>query len=75
MFPGGSAVEICLQSRKVGSILRYQKGDVSSIPGPGKIPRKRKWQVTSVFLPSKSDGQRSLVGYSLWGCKELNTTW
>ena len=34
----------------------------------------RKWQSTPVLLPGKSHGQRSLVGYSLWGRKELNTT-
>ena len=26
------------------------------------------------FLPGKSHGQRSLAGYSPWGCKELDTT-
>ena len=31
---------------------------------------RRKWQPTPVFLPGKSHGQRSLVGYSLWGRKE-----
>ena len=30
----------------------------------GKIPWRRKWQSTSVFLPGKSRGQRSLVGYT-----------
>ena len=30
---------------------------------------RRKWQSTPVFLPGKSHGQRSLVGYSPWGCK------
>ena len=29
---------------------------------------------TPVFLPEKSHGQRNLVGYSPWGCKELDTT-
>ena len=29
-----------------------------------------KWQSTPVFLPGKSHGQRSLVGYSPWGRKE-----
>ena len=29
---------------------------------------------TEVFLPGKSHGQRSLVGYSLWGCKESEMT-
>jgi len=40
----------------------------------GKIPWRRKWQPTPVFLPGKSHGQRSLVGYSPWGHKELDTT-
>ena len=35
---------------------------------------KRKWQPTPVFLPGKSHGQRGLVGYSPWGCKELDMT-
>ena len=37
-------------------------GDVDSIPGPGKIPWRRKWQSTPVFLPEKSHRQRSLEG-------------
>ena len=39
-----------------------------------KIPWRRKWQPAPVFLPWKPHGQRSLVGYSLWGRKELETT-
>ena len=35
---------------------------------------EKKWQPTLVFLPGKSHGQRSLVGYSPWGLKELDTT-
>ena len=31
-------------------------------------------QSTPVLLPGKSHGQRSLVGYSPWGCKESDTT-
>jgi len=31
----------------------------------GKIPWRRKWQPTPVFLLGESHGQRSLVGYSL----------
>ena len=42
-------------------------------PWVGKIPW-RKWQPTPVFLPGKSHGQRSLAGYSPWGCKELDST-
>ena len=30
----------------------------------GKIPRRRAWQPTPVFLPGESHGQRSLAGYS-----------
>ena len=36
-----------------------------------KIPWRRKWQPTPVFLPGKSHGQRSLAGYSPWGSKRL----
>ena len=39
-----------------------------------KMPWRKKWQPIPVFLPGKSHGQRSLVGYSPWGCKELDTT-
>ena len=35
---------------------------------------RRKWQSTPVLLPGKSQGQRSLVGYSPWGRKESDTT-
>ena len=35
---------------------------------------RRKWQPTPVFLPGESHGQRALVGYGLWGCKELDMT-
>ena len=41
-------------------------------PWVGKIPWRRKWQPTPVFLPGKSHRQ-SLVGYSLWGHKESDT--
>ena len=37
-------------------------------------PWRRKWQSTPVFLHGESHGQRSLVGYSPWGHKELDTT-
>ena len=35
---------------------------------------RRKWQPTPVLLPGESHGGRSLIGYSPWGCKELDTT-
>ena len=43
-------------------------------PWLGKIPWRRKWQPSPVFLPGKSHGWRSLAGYSPWGHKELDTT-
>ena len=42
-------------------------------PWVGKIPWRRKWQPTPVFLPGKSHGWRRLVGYSPWGRKESDT--
>ena len=48
--------------------------DVGLIPAVGKIPWRRAWQPTPVFLPGESHGQRSLAGYSPWGHKELNMT-
>ena len=36
-------------------------------PWVGKIPWRRKWQPSPVFLPGKSHGQRNLAGYSQWG--------
>ena len=43
-------------------------------PRVRKIPWRREWQSTPVFLPGKSHGQRSVVGYSPWGCKESDMT-
>ena len=40
-------------------------------PWVGKIPWRRKWQPTPVFLPGKSHGQRSLAGYSPLGLKRV----
>ena len=42
-------------------------------PWVGKIPWRRKWQPTPVFLPGEPHGQRSLEGYSPWGHKESDT--
>ena len=35
---------------------------------------RRKWQPTAAFLPGESQGQRSLVGFRLWGRTESDTT-
>ena len=45
-------------------------------PWVGKIPWRRKWQPTPIFLPRKSHWQSRLVGDSLWSCKSQTwTTW
>ena len=43
-------------------------------PWVGKMPWRRAWQPTLVFLPGKSYGQRSLAGYSPWDHKESDLT-
>ena len=40
----------------------------------GKIPWRRTWQPTPLLLPWESHGQRSLMGYSPYSCKELHMT-
>ena len=60
-FPGDSAEkESTCQFRRCGFN-----------PWIGKIPWRREWQPTPVFLPGKSHGQRSLMGYSPWGSKSV----
>ena len=56
-------LRICLQWRRPGFD-----------PWIRKIPRRREWLPTPVFLTGISHGQRSLVGYSPWGRKESDTT-
>ena len=54
---------ICLQCRRPGCH-----------PWVGKIPWRRIWQPTPVFLPREFRGQRRLVGYRPWGHKESDLT-
>ena len=51
---------------------RCKKGRFN--PWVEKIPWRRKWQPTPVFLPGQSHGQRCLVGCTTWSHKELETT-
>ena len=43
-------------------------------PWFGTIPWRREWIPTPVFSPGECHGQRSLVGYSPWGCEESYIT-
>ena len=67
VFPGGASGEepVC-QCRR----LKRHGFD----PWVGKIPWRRAWRLTPLFLPGESYGQKSLAGYSPWGCEELDTT-
>ena len=49
----------------VKNLCAMQETQVQSLLG--KIPLRREWKPTPVFLPGESHGQRSLVGYSSWG--------
>ena len=64
-FPGSSVVKN----------LPANAGDVGLICGLGRSPGEGNGNPLQYsFLPGKSHGQRSLVGYSLWGLKESGMT-
>ena len=66
-FPGGnSGKEPSAQWKSLKRQAFY--------PWVRKIPWRRKWQLTPVFLPGKVHGQRSLAVYSPWGHKESYMT-
>ena len=63
-FSGGtSGKEFACQCRRCGFD-----------PWVRKIPWRKKQQSSPVFLPGESHRQRSLGGYSLWGCEESDMT-
>ena len=83
--PGSWLGSISISSRTFHHLPRWRSSKESAYqcrthrrcrfdPWVRKIPWRRKWQPTSVFLHGKSQGQRSLVGYSSWGHKESDTT-
>ena len=55
-FPPGSGVKNLLAVQESGRSHGFD-------PWVGKIPWRRNWQPTPVFLPGESHGQRSLMGY------------
>ena len=67
---------VCTPSSLVAQTVKHllQCGRPGFDPWIGKIPWRRKWEPTPVFLSEKSHGWRSLVSYSPWGCKEPDTT-
>ena len=65
IFPGGSVI-------KNPPAYAGDAGDLGLIPGSGR-PLRRKWQPTPVLLTGESRGQRSLLGYSPRGSKQVDT--
>ena len=66
-FPGGaSGKEPTCQCRRCKR-CRFD-------PCVRKIPWRRKWQLTPVFLPGESYGKRSLAGYRPYGLKDSDMT-
>ena len=63
-FPGGSD----------GKASVYNAGDPGSIPGSERSPGEGNGNPLQDSCLEISHGRRSLVGYSPWGRKELDTT-
>ena len=63
-FPGGSD----------GKQSTCNVGDPGSIPGLGNLPGGGHGNLLQYSCLENPHGQRSLEGYSPWGCKELDTT-
>ena len=66
-FPGGASGKKPICQGRRPKIRGFN-------PWVGKIPWRRKWQPTPVFLPGESHGQRSLAGYAPLHLKESDTT-
>ena len=64
MFSALEASLVTLQER-----IRLQCRQHGFDPWVRQIPWRRKWQPSPVVLPGGSHGQRSLAGYSPWGCR------
>ena len=69
----------CLWDQQVVLVVKNPPANAGNVrrwfdPWIRKIPWRRAWQPTPVFLTGKSHGQRSLVGYSAWARKESDTT-
>ena len=63
-FPGSSA----------GKESTWSAGDPGSIPGSGRSPGEGMGHPLQYSCLENSHGQRSLVGYNLWGQKWSDTT-
>ena len=78
--------QVCLHDLLLNTKLSYLGTGINRAEIPGttlsslmchikdNFPWRRKWQPTPVFLPGESHGERSLMGYSPWGCQEADMT-
>ena len=67
--PGASQVALVVKNPPANA------GDRPGLdPCIRKVPWRRRWPPTLVFLPGKCQGHRSLAGHSPWGHKESDTT-
>ena len=55
--------------------LDYKAGVPAFDPWVGKIPWRKEWRPTPMFLPGEFHGQRNLVGYSPWGRRRVPHNW
>ena len=73
VFSSSSAIKwASLVAQMVKNLCAMQETGFE--PCVGKMPWRRKWQPTPVFLPGESHGWRSLAGHSPLGHKESDTT-
>ena len=80
--PGGLCWDSCLDRQILSPLRHVESPWVVLHRGPMPIfcmwifsfSWRKKWQHIPVFLPREFHGQRSLLGCSPWGCKELDMT-
>ena len=73
-FPGGAVgIQIALKLGLFGS-AKNLSASARDTEDMGLIPWRKAWQPTSIFLPGKFHGQRSLKAYGTWGHQEWDTT-
>ena len=75
-IPSTSIYIFCasLVAQTVKNLPTMRETQISLDPWVGKIPWRREWLHTPVFLPGESHRHRSLAGHSPWGRKESDTT-
>ena len=73
MYSSGASLVAQMVKKKKKKIC-LQCGRWGFSPWFGKISWRRKWLPTPIFLPKEFHRQRSLMGYSPWDLKELDTT-